>query len=157
MLKKPPNKKPKDKKPAGEKQTKTKPINEKPAKRIGRPAAPVRAGQRYQIGLTVPGETKNILVKRAKESGRTIAREFMILIERALLDEERYKAMGMTLDNMEKGNFEATLFRLGYTPIRTMAGGKSWKMWAEPGFPGIQRSGFVPWEEGEEPKWEQPE
>jgi hypothetical protein len=152
MLKKPPNKKPKDKKPADGKQRNAKPINEKPAKRFGRAVKRVRAGRRHQIGLIIPGETKNMLAERAKKNGRPLSREFLILVERALREEEREKAaMGMTVDIVE-----AALWRLGYTPLRTMADGKAWKMWAQPGHPGIPRSGFVPWEEGEEPKWEQP-
>jgi hypothetical protein len=43
-------------------------------------------------------------------------------------------------------NVEAELVRLGYVPIRHPSGKK---LWAEPGFPGIERSGFVAAEPGE--------
>jgi hypothetical protein len=141
--KKPTNKTPKDEWPAAERQTNSKPVNEKPAKRIARRIKPARAGQRYQIGVIVTGTTKNIIAKEAMKTGRTISREVEILIERALAYDKVLESRQITLEEMEKGNIEAALWRLGYTPIRTPIDGKAWKVWAEPGHPRAERSGFI--------------
>jgi hypothetical protein len=55
--------------------------------------------------------------------------------------------MHTTLADMQKDNVEAALRRLGYTPVRVPNNDKPdrpWKLWAEPGYPGTERSGFVP-------------
>jgi hypothetical protein len=99
--------------------------------------------------VIVTGKTKATITKLAKESGRTISREVEHLIERALQYEEMMHAMRNTLEEIEKGSVEAALVRLGYTPLRHSHEGKSWKLWAEPGYPGIEHSGFKSSEQGE--------
>ena len=112
------------------------------AKRTGRPSKPAREGRRYQIGVIVTGKTKKLIDEAARASGRTISREVEHLIERALAYDAMLKAMQTTQDEMKKGNVEAELVRQGYTLIRHPHEGKTWKLWAEPNFPDIKRSGF---------------
>lgn len=124
-----------------------------PAKRTGRPIKEARKGRRYQIGVIVTGETKSLIAARAKESGRTISREVEIMVERLLQYEGTLKRLYGTIEEMERGRVEATLVRLGYTPIcptNTKDGeppakerGGYWMVWAEPGYPGIQRNVFA--------------
>jgi hypothetical protein len=116
-------------------------------RRHGPPTTPARKGQRYQIGVIVAGSTKKLIMEQATASGRSISREAEHLIERAVAYDRILKHMRSSLEEMEKGGVDAVLFRLGYTPIRDAATGK--KAWAEPGFPGIQRSGFEAWKPGE--------
>jgi hypothetical protein len=116
----------------------------KPAKRIGRPTKTPKGRVRVALGLKVTAETKRVIDQMAQASGRTQSQQAEFLIERALQFDRTLAAMGTTLADMQTGNIEATLFRLGYTPIRSPREGKVWKLWAEPGFPGVERSGFVP-------------
>jgi hypothetical protein len=109
------------------------------------PIKPARKGQKYQIGVIVAGPTKKAIVESTKASGRSISREAEHLIERALAYDRILAAMGTTLEKIKEGNLEAELWRSGYTPIRTPHG----KLWAPPGYPGIERSGFVAAEPGE--------
>ena len=114
------------------------------AKRIGRPLNPPSPkGQRVSLGLKVRAEVKALVDREALKTGRTQSQEAELLIERCLQYDRTLAAMRMTLADMEKGSVEAALFRLGYTPIRTIKDGKAYKLWAEPGFP-VERSGFVP-------------
>ena len=123
------------------------------AKRMGRPMKAARKGRRYQIGVIVTGETKTLITQAAKASGRTISREVEHLIERALHYDRMLNSMRTTLGEMEKSNVEAALWRQGFTPVRPLKdgqplakeGGGYWTVWAEPGYPGIQRSGFEEW------------
>jgi hypothetical protein len=115
----------------------------KPANRIGRPVKAVKAHERVSLGLKVIAKTKRIIDQRAQKSGRTQSQEAESLIESALQFERTLKAMGTTLAEMEKQNVNAALFRLGYTPIRHVHEGKAWKLWAEPGFPGVEGTAFV--------------
>lgn len=114
------------------------------AKRRGRPFKAPKAGKRAPLSLLVRAEIKQLVDERAKASGRTQSQEAEMLIERCLQYDKTMEAMRSTLADIEKGSVEPALFRLGYTPIRTTKEGKVWKLWAEPGFPGIERSGFVP-------------
>jgi hypothetical protein len=111
------------------------------------PIKPAKKGERYQIGVIVAGTTKKLIVEQAKISGRSISREAEHLIERAVAYDKIMKAMSNTLEELRQGSVEAVLFRLGYVPIRDAATGK--KAWAEPGYPGIERSGFESWKPGE--------
>jgi hypothetical protein len=99
---------------------------------------PARKGRRYQLGLVVTGETKMLVTRAAKASGRTVSSEAEHLIVRALQYDHLLQSMRTTLEEMERTNIDAVLVRKGYTPIRSAKG----KLWAEPGYPGIQRSGF---------------
>ena len=127
--------------------TAEKAASEQPAKRTGRPMKTARKGRRYQIGVIVTGETKTTITEAAKESGRTISREVEHMIERCLQYDAMFKATARTLQDIDQGDMpsvEAALWRRGFTPHRHVVEGKAWKFWTEPGFPGIERSGFVP-------------
>ena len=117
------------------------------AARTGRPIKPARKGKRARLSVDVSSTTKALIAKRAKESGRTLAREAEIMIERSATYDEFMARSQQTLEEMQKGNVEAMLWRLGYTPVRTPNADKPdrpWKLWAEPGYPGTERSEFVP-------------
>jgi hypothetical protein len=114
------------------------------AKRVGRPIKDARKGRRSRISVDVSAPTKALIARRAKESGRTLAREAEIMIETSVVYLTMQARTGMSIEEMQTGNVDAALWRLGYTPIRTVKDGKPWKLWAEPGFPGVERSGFVP-------------
>jgi hypothetical protein len=64
----------------------------------GRPIKKVPKGERTQIGVIVGGNTKALLLKAMKGSGRTISREAEHLIEKALAYDQMLKAMGETMD-----------------------------------------------------------
>ena len=114
------------------------------AKRRGRPFKEPKPGKRAPLSLLVRAEIKQLVDERAKASGRTQSQEAEIMIERCLIYDQTMEAMRATIADMQKGNVEATLWRLGYTPVREWREGKVWKKWAEPGFPGVERGGFVP-------------
>ena len=116
-------------------------------KRRGRPFKAPKAGKRAPLSLLVRAEIKHLVDERAKASGRTQSQEAEMMIERCLTYDQTLEAMHTTLADMQKDNVEAALRRLGYTPIRVPNTDKSdrpWKLWAEPGYPGTERSGFVP-------------
>jgi len=116
-------------------------------KRRGRPFKAPKAGKRAPLSLIVRAEVKALVDERAKASGRTQSQEAEIMIERCLTYDQTLEAMQTTLADMQKDSVEATLRRLGYTPMRVPNEGqpdRPWKLWAEPGYPGAGRSGFVP-------------
>jgi hypothetical protein len=116
-------------------------------KRRGRPFKAPKAGKRAPLSLLVRAEIKHLVDERAKASGRTQSQEAEIMIERCLTYDQTLAAMQTTLADMQKDNVEGALRRLGYTPMRVPNEDKPdrpWKLWAEPGYPGIERSGFVP-------------
>src|SRR5262245_42377468 len=51
-------------------------------RRIGRPIKDARKGRRSRISVDISAPTKALIVKRTKETGRTLAREAEIMIER---------------------------------------------------------------------------
>jgi dissimilatory sulfite reductase (desulfoviridin) alpha/beta subunit len=121
----------------------------------GRPLKKVPKGERTQIGVIVGGKTKALLLKAMQESGRTISREAEYLIEKALAYDSVLASMKRTLKEVEKDNVEAALWRKGYRPFRplikdkdgkllTKEDGRPWTLWAEPGCPGFESSGFIP-------------
>src|SRR5262245_46590953 len=111
--------------------TAEKPVSERPARRTGRPMKAARKGRRYQIGVIVTGETKAVIARVAKESGRTISREVEILIERALQYDRTLAAMNKTIAEIRRGNIETEFRQQGYTPVRTPHG----LVWFPPNFP----------------------
>ena len=113
-------------------------------RRIGRPMkAPT--GKRDQVTVLLRADIKRALIKAAQEHGRTLSQEGEHWFERLLTYKSTLDRMRTNLEKMEKDNVEAALFRLGYTPIRHVDGeGKVWKLWAEPGFPGLERPVFKP-------------
>jgi hypothetical protein len=120
-------------------------------KRKGRPPKSP-TGKRVQLTTIVRADIKRRLDLAADKSGRTLSQELELLIERLMIYEAAFERMHTDATEMEKGNVEAVLWRLGYTPIQPFKdgqpqakeGGGYWKVWAEPGFPGIERSGFIP-------------
>jgi hypothetical protein len=62
----------------------------------GRPIKSVPKGKRTQIGVIVGGNTKALLLKAMKESGRTISREAEHLIEKALAYDQMLKTLMAT-------------------------------------------------------------
>ena len=121
----------------------------------GRRIKKVPKGERTQIGVIVGGDTKARLLRSMKESGRTISREVEHLIEKA----HAYDDVVATVKRapgpphpddlkeiqreIRRRSLEAELHSLGYPMQRQIIDGKAWKVWAEPGFPGAQTSGFV--------------
>ena len=116
-------------------------------RRIGRPTKSPTPGTRVSLGLKVTPNIKRLLDGAAASSGRTQSQEAEMMIERCLTYDQTLEAMHTTLADMQKDNVEAALRRLGYTPVRVPNEDKPdrpWKLWAEPGYPGIERSEFVP-------------
>ncbi len=123
-------------------------------RRIGRPMkAPT--GKRDQVTVLLRADIKRALIKAAQENGRTLSAEGEVWFERLLTYESTLERMRTNLEKMEKDNVEAALWRMGYRPVRplikdkdgkplTKEDGKPWKLWAEPGCPGIESSGFIP-------------
>ena len=121
----------------------------------GRRIKKVPKGERTQIGVIVGGDTKARLLKAMKESGRTISREVEHLIEKAHAYDDVVATVKRTPGppqpddlaeiqrEIRRRNVEAELHRLGYPMQRRIIDGKAWKVWAEPGFPGAQTSGYV--------------
>lgn len=116
-------------------------------RRIGRPIKAAKKGQRSMLGVFVGPDIRAKVAAAAKVSGRTLSREVEILIERAVAYDAFMASMKTTLEGLQGGQVEAELRRLGYVAIRDPVSGK--KLWAEPGYPGIQQSGFMAVEPGE--------
>jgi hypothetical protein len=109
---------------------------ERPKKpRSGRPWKASREGRRYQIGVIVTGATKADITEAAKKSGRTISREVEHMIERCRQYERMFKAMGRTLEEIQRGNVHAAMYRSGWMPRREMINDKIWLSYCEPGHP----------------------
>jgi len=115
-------------------------LNSDEQARIGRPIKEARKGKRSRISVDISSTSKALIASRAKASGRTLAREAEIMIEGFVRYLEMMERTRMTLEDMDKGKFsvEAALWRLGYTPVRVAQDDKAWKIWAEPGFPGVE-------------------
>ena len=113
-------------------------------RRIGRPMkAPT--GKRDQVTVLLRADIKRALIKAAQEHGRTLSQEGEHWFERLLTYESTLERMRTNLEKMEKDNVEAALWRMGYRPVREVTkDGKVWKAWAEPGYPGIEQTVFVP-------------
>jgi len=113
-------------------------MKEAAKRRVGRPTKQP-SGKRVSLGLKVTAEVKQQIEEAARASGRTQSQEAEHLIERALLVERLMQSMRTTVEQVERGNFEAALYRRGFTQIRDARG----TLWAPPGYPGIERSGFI--------------
>jgi hypothetical protein len=112
-------------------------------RRVGRPMkTPI--GKRDQVTVLLRSDIKRALIKSAQEHGRTLSQEGEHWFERLLTYEATLERMRTNLEKMEKDNVEAALWRMNYRPIRKMIDGKVWKAWAEPGYPGIEQTVFVP-------------
>jgi hypothetical protein len=121
----------------------------KTARRSGRPTKTVTLTKpaKISLGLKVVPEIKQLIDIQAKISGRTQSQQAEHLIERAVAYDKAFEAMRTTLEMIERRNVDAALYRLGYRPIRSPKTDK--KLWAEPGYPGIELGGFEPWKPGE--------
>jgi hypothetical protein len=113
-------------------------------RRTGRPVKPPLAGQRATLSLLVRPEIKAEVEQRAKASGTTLAAAAELMLEKCTIYDEMIAVSRRSLAEIEAGYIEDALRRAGYTPIRHVdKDGTAWKLWAEPNFPGIARSGFI--------------
>jgi hypothetical protein len=113
-------------------------------RRVGRPMkAPTGKQKRSQVTVLLRADIKRALVEGAKKNGRTLSAEGEAWFERLLAYDETLAAMRTDLATMQKDNIGPALWRAGFTPEREMIDGKVWTKWAEPGYPGIPRTGFV--------------
>jgi hypothetical protein len=119
-------------------------------KRIGRPMKAPRPRKRASLSLMVEPELKKLVDKFATENGVTQSAAAGAMIRQAVVVRQVLEATSLTLTDFEKTSFEMELRRNGYIPIRHIApDGRVWKLWAEPGFPGLEASGFKPADKGE--------
>jgi hypothetical protein len=106
-----------------------------PKRAVGRPMKAPKRGRRAPLGLLVRPQIKRLVNRLATANGTTQSAAGELLIERGLAVQTVLDAMGKTLEEVERGNVEAALWRLGYRPHREMIDGKVWKSWCEPGHP----------------------
>jgi hypothetical protein len=118
-------------------------VEAEPKRRTGRPMK-LPSGKRDQVTILLRSDIKRRLIEAAQEHGRTLSAEGEVWLERLLTYESTFAQMRKNLEDIEKDSVEAALWRIGYRPIRTTIDGKVWKSWAEPGYPGIESSGFIP-------------
>jgi hypothetical protein len=110
-----------------------------------RAAVPTTAERRrIQVGLIISAETKATIEAEAARSGQTQSQVAERLIERGLDHDRTIKAMGATLDDIQRRNIHAAMVREGYHPLRTRYG----MAYLPPATP-LERSGFQPWQPGE--------
>jgi hypothetical protein len=113
----------------------------------GRRIKRVAKGERTTLGVIISGGTKARLLKAMQKSGRTLSGEAAAMIEKAFAYDDWLAGQKQTLEEMERGNVEMVLHRLGYPMQRNVIDGKTWKVWAEPGHPYAANqptSGFIP-------------
>jgi hypothetical protein len=120
----------------------------KPKRAVGRPMKAPRRGKRAPLSLLVRPETKRLVDRLATRDGTTQSAMAEYLIEQGIAVRQVLDAMGKTLEEIEQGNTDGAMRRRGYVSHRIMAGGRTWLLWTEPGFP-IPTSGFKPWGPGE--------
>jgi hypothetical protein len=99
--------------------------------RVGRPSKVAASGTRVSLGLKVRAEVKQRIDAAAKASGRTQSQEAEALIEAALAPYAMLEAWRAAFADLERGNFEAAVRRLGYVPYSTSQG----TIWLPPGHP----------------------
>lgn len=104
--------------------------------KIGRPRDEVK---RMALSLRVTPTVRKLLDNAAAEAGRSISQEAEMMIERAIQYDRMFEAMKRTAEQIQQGNLEAELVRVGYELYRHPEYGKAW---LSPGFPG-ERSGFI--------------
>jgi hypothetical protein len=113
--------------------------------RLGRPAEPAGAAQRYSLGLKVTAEMKNLIDQEARRSGRTQSQVTELLLEKAITYERVVSGLNTTLEQIQRGHLEAALRADGYRAVHSPYG----DIWLPRDYPLGQRSGFKPWDEGE--------
>lgn len=115
-----------------------------PKRAVGRPMKAPRRGKRAPLSLLVRPEIKRLVDQRATANGTTQSAQAEYLIEQGLAVRQVLDAMGKTLQEIERGNVEAALMRLGgWTVERYQDGDKIWKAFREPGYPPIVREGTI--------------
>jgi hypothetical protein len=116
----------------------------------GRPVKKVPRGKkRIQVSFILSAEIKTRIDEVAKRDGRTFSQTGEMLIERALAVDDVLRQMNMTLEDMARESFEAEMIRRGYTKLRDLKYPRGY-VWLVPEAPG-ERTGFKPWDEGEQP------
>jgi hypothetical protein len=117
--------------------------------RTGRPPGRPRkfAEGRVQATVRLSPQRHADLKGKADAARRSVSEEIEARLERLAAYDSVLAAMGSSLDRIKAGSLEAELWRSGFVPIRH-PGGK--KLWAEPGYPGIERrAGFIAVDETE--------
>ena len=112
-------------------------LDTRPKRAIGRPMKTPQRGKRAPLSLLVRPETKRLVDRLATRDGTTQSAMAEYLIEQGLAVRQVLDAMGKTLQEIESGNVDAALSRLGYRPWRwrETVDGKTWTAWCEPGHP----------------------
>jgi hypothetical protein len=111
------------------------------------PGRPRKFEKRHHATVRIAPERYADLRATADAARRSVSEEVEHRIERLAALDGALAAMRTDVAQIAKNNFEAELWRRGYTPVRQP--GHDMKLWAEPGFPSIQRSGFEAWAPGE--------
>ena len=110
----------------------------------GRRIKKVPKGERTQIGVIVERQDQGAAAQsHAGERAHNLARGRAPDREGAHL-RWLVAAQKRTLEEMERGNVEAALHRLGYPMQRQIIDGKVWRVWTEPGYPGAHQPGSFP-------------
>jgi hypothetical protein len=104
-----------------------------------------KQAKRVQLNVIVTAATKALIERLAAETGRSQGQVAELLIEKAITYDQTVAAMNRSLEDIQRGNVEAALQRMGHIPVRSPHG----KIWLPPNYPVAHRSGFVPWDEGE--------
>jgi hypothetical protein len=111
------------------------------------PGRPRKFVKRHHATVRIAPERYADLRATADAARRSVSEEVEHRIERLAALDGALAAMRTDVAQIAKNNFEAELWRRGYTPVRQP--GHDMKLWAEPGYPGIERSGFESWKPGE--------
>jgi hypothetical protein len=106
-----------------------------PKRAVGRPMKAPRRGKRAPLSLLVRPEIKRQVDKLATANGTTQSAQAELLIIQGLNIQRVLDAMGKTAEEIESGNVNAALSRLGYRPRREWIGDRAWTSWCEPGHP----------------------
>ena len=104
---------------------------------VGRPKKAPARGKRASLSLLVRPEIKRRVDELATINGITQSAQAGFLIEQGIAVRQVLDAMGKTLAELERGNVDSALPRLGYQPWRwrETVDGKTWTAWCEPGHP----------------------
>jgi hypothetical protein len=116
-----------------------------PTAKIGRPPNPAEGPKRFSLGLKVTAETKAVIDREARNTGRSQSQVAELLIEKALTYDQIISALNQSLEDVRRGQTEAAFQREGYRWVHSTYG----KIWLPKDHPIGSRSDFVPVEEGE--------
>jgi predicted transcriptional regulator len=122
----------------------------------GRPVKKVPRGKkRIQVSMILSAELKTRLDNVAKHTGRTFSQTGEMLIERALAVDVVLQQTNLSLEGLEaiaREKFEAEMIQRGYRKLRVRPDPRFPRrsfVWVSPELLG-ERSGFKPWDEGEQ-------